>query len=38
MTTVDNDNDTGTNAEVSGATYNARLGIVYSFFDVNSLF
>jgi len=27
-----------TNSEVSGAAYNARLGIVYSFFDVNSLF
>jgi hypothetical protein len=26
------------NAEVSGAAYNARLGIQYSFFDVNSLF
>jgi hypothetical protein len=27
-----------TNSEVSGAAYNARLGIQYSFFDVNSLF
>jgi hypothetical protein len=26
------------NSEVSGAAYNARLGIQYSFFDVNSLF
>jgi hypothetical protein len=32
------DSDGSTNAEVSGAAYNARLGIVYSFFDVNSLF
>ena len=36
--TVDNDEDVRRNAEVSGAAYNARLGIVYSFFDVNSLF
>ena len=36
--TVDNDEDGRRNAEVSGAAYNARLGIVYSFFDVNSLF
>lgn len=36
--TVDNDADTRTNAEVSGGAYSARLGIVYSFFDVNSLF
>ena len=35
---VDNDGDGSTNSEVSGAAYNARLGIVYSFFDVNSLF
>ena len=27
-----------TNSEVSGAAYNVRLGIQYSFFDVNSLF
>jgi hypothetical protein len=27
-----------TNSEVSGAMYNARLGIQYSFFDANSLF
>jgi len=33
-----NDSDNSTNSEVSGAAYNARLGIVYSFFDVNSLF
>ena len=36
--TIDNDEDGRRNAEVSGAAYNARLGIVYSFFDVNSLF
>jgi opacity protein-like surface antigen len=35
---MDEDEDGGSNAEVSGAAYNARLGIVYSFFDVNSLF
>jgi opacity protein-like surface antigen len=35
---LDEDQDGGNNAEVSGAAYNARLGIVYSFFDVNSLF
>mgnify|MGYP003960046705 CR=1 FL=1 len=35
---VDQDSDGSTNSEVSGAAYNARLGIVYSFFDVNSLF
>ena len=27
-----------TNSEVSGAAYNVRLGVQYSFFDVNSLF
>jgi hypothetical protein len=27
-----------TDSEVSGAMYNARLGIQYSFFDANSLF
>jgi hypothetical protein len=32
------DSDNSTNSEVSGAAYNARLGIVYSFLDVNSLF
>jgi hypothetical protein len=36
--TMDEDQDGGNNAEVSGAVYGARLGFVYSFFDVNSLF
>ena len=35
---LDGDDDNSSNTEVSGAAYNARLGIVYSFFDVNSLF
>mgnify|MGYP003960363249 FL=1 len=33
-----NNGGSDANAEVSGAAYNARLGIQYSFFDVNSLF
>jgi hypothetical protein len=36
--TMQGPSNQSTNSEVSGATYNARLGIVYSFFDVNSLF
>ena len=36
--TLQGDSDGSSNSEVSGAAYNARLGIVYSFFDVNSLF
>jgi len=32
------DSDGTTNVEISGAAYNARLGVQYSFFDVNSLF
>jgi hypothetical protein len=35
---ITGDEDGSTDSEVSGAAYNARLGIVYSFFDVNSLF
>jgi opacity protein-like surface antigen len=36
--TNDHNNSGEVNSEVSGAAYNARLGIQYSFFDVNSLF
>ena len=36
--TIDNDSDTSNDSEVSGATYNMRLGVIYSFFDANSLF
>jgi len=36
--TIDNDSDGSTNSEVSGAMYNTRIGLVYSFFDVGSLF
>ena len=36
--TMQGPSNQSTNSEVSGAAYNARLGIVYSFFDVNSLF
>ena len=32
------DSDGSTNAEASGAAYNVRLGLTYSFFDANSLF
>ena len=35
---IDNDSDASNDSEVSGATYNMRLGLIYSFFDVNSLF
>ena len=36
--TVDNHSNAGVDAEVSGGAYNMRLGVQYSFFDVNSLF
>jgi len=35
---IDIDSDSSNDSEVSGATYNMRLGLIYSFFDVNSLF
>ena len=35
---LDNDSGSTNDSEVSGAAYNVRLGVQYSFFDVNSLF
>jgi len=35
---ISSDSDNTTKSEVSGAAYNARLGVAYSFFDMNSLF
>jgi hypothetical protein len=36
--TITPHSNAGVDAEVSGAAYNMRLGVQYSFFDVNSLF
>ena len=36
--TIHHDSQDSNNSEVSGAAYNLRLGVQYSFFDVNSLF